>query len=120
MMGADHTVEDLYRRLCHVSGYTKINLFAKGQRLNVADRSSEKLSSMDFGGQLLAQRAPDADVTRPLSGQSMGSSVFESTVVEYFDELFSIMDSDDNISQMVCICTRSHYTLLIHPRYSIT
>jgi ubiquitin carboxyl-terminal hydrolase 34 len=120
MMSADHTVEDLYRRLCHASGYTRVNLFAKGQRLNVAERSNEKLSSIDFGGQLLVQRAPDAEVTRPLSGQSTGCSVFESTVVKYFDELFSLMDSDDNISQMVYICMKSHCNLLIYARYSIT
>ncbi|KAG9189359.1 ubiquitin carboxyl-terminal hydrolase 34 [Alternaria panax] len=100
-MGADHTVEDLYRRLCHASKYTKVNLFAKGKRLNVADRSNEKLSNIDFGGQLLVQRAPDAEVTQPLSGPSTGSSVFESTVGKYFDELFSLMDSDDNLSQMI-------------------
>jgi ubiquitin carboxyl-terminal hydrolase 34 len=35
MMAADHTVDDLYRRLCHASGYTKINLFAKGRRFDV-------------------------------------------------------------------------------------
>jgi ubiquitin carboxyl-terminal hydrolase 34 len=119
MMGADHTVEDLYRRLCHVSGYSKINLFAKGQRLNAADRSNEKLSGVDFGGQLLVQRAPDAEVTRPMSGQSTGSSVFEATVVKHFDELFSLMDSDDNISQMVGTCSKSCYILLTHVSYSI-
>ncbi|RYO56763.1 hypothetical protein AA0113_g8466 [Alternaria arborescens] len=101
MMGADHTVEDLYRRLCHVSKCTKVNLFAKGKRLNVSDRSNEKLSRIDFGGQLLVQRAPDAEVTQPLSGQSTGSSVFESTVGKYLDELFSLMETDDNLSQMV-------------------
>ncbi|KAI4670163.1 uncharacterized protein J4E79_000444 [Alternaria viburni] len=101
MMGADHTVKDLYQRLCHVSGYTKINLFAKGRRLNITEMSNEKLNGVDFGGQLLVQRAPDAEVTRPMPGQGTGSSVFESTVLKHFDELFSLMDSDDNISQML-------------------
>ncbi|CAA9963455.1 Ubiquitin C-terminal hydrolase [Pyrenophora teres f. maculata] len=101
MMGADHTLDDLYRKLCHVVGYTKVNLFARGQRLNIAERSNEKISEVDFGGQLLVQRAPEAEVTRPLSGIVTGSSVFESTVVKYFDELFSLMDSDDTISQLL-------------------
>jgi ubiquitin carboxyl-terminal hydrolase 34 len=120
MMGSDHTVEDLYRRLCHVSGYTKINLFAKGRRFNVIDQSNEKLSGIDFGGQLLVQRAPDAEVTRPLPGYGTGSSVFESTVTKHFDELFSLMDSDDNISQMVGISSRVICNLLIHASCSIT
>ena len=112
MMGADHTLDDLYRKLCHVVGYTKVNLFARGQRLNVAERSNEKISKVDFGGQLLVQRAPEAEATRPLSGVVTGSSVFESTVVKYFDELFSLMDSDDTISQLVSFYSDLYVTLL--------
>lgn len=100
-MGPDHTVDDLYRRLCYVSGYTKLNLFAKGHRVDVAAQAEEKLSDVDFGGQLLLQRAPEAKITRPLSGSVAGSSVFESTVTKYFDELFSLMDSNDTISQLL-------------------
>ncbi|KAF1941907.1 hypothetical protein EJ02DRAFT_454745 [Clathrospora elynae] len=101
MMAADHTVDDLYRRLCHASGYTKINLFAKGQRLDVTVKATQKLSDTDFGGQLLVQRAEGAEVTRPISDLVAGSSVFESTVVKYFDELFSLMDSGDTTSQLL-------------------
>ncbi|XP_014552095.1 hypothetical protein COCVIDRAFT_30480 [Bipolaris victoriae FI3] len=100
-MGPDHTVDDLYRRLCYVSGYTKLNLFAKGHRVDVAAQAEEKLSDVDFGGQLLLQKAPEAKITRPLSGSAAGSSVFESTVTKYFDELFSLMDSNDTISQLL-------------------
>ncbi|KAF1833521.1 hypothetical protein BDW02DRAFT_377979 [Decorospora gaudefroyi] len=100
-MAAEHTVDDLYRRLCHASGYSKINLFAKGHRLNVIDQANKKISDVDFGGQLLVQRAPEAEVTRPLSGVITGSSVFESTVVKYFDQLFSLMDSEDTMSQLL-------------------
>ncbi|KAI0587871.1 Ubiquitin carboxyl-terminal hydrolase [Pyrenophora tritici-repentis] len=101
MMGADHTLDDLYRKLCHVVGYTKVNLFARGQRLNVAERPNEKICEVDFGGQLLVQGTPGTEVTRPLSVIAIGSSVFESTVVKYFDELFSLMDSDDTISKLL-------------------
>jgi ubiquitin carboxyl-terminal hydrolase 34 len=120
MMAADHTVNDLYRRLCHASGYTKINLFAKGHRLNVSDQANEKISNVDFGGQLLVQRAPEAEITRPLSGLVSGSSVFETTVIKYFDELFSLMDSNDTISQLVGPCPGSSCILLICVSSSIT
>jgi ubiquitin carboxyl-terminal hydrolase 34 len=101
MMAADHTVDDLYRRLCHATGYTKIQLFAKGQRFNATDQASRKISDIDFGGQLLVLKTLDAEVTRPLSGLVAYSSVFESTVVNHFNELFLLMDSDDTISQLV-------------------
>ncbi|USP77841.1 uncharacterized protein yc1106_05115 [Curvularia clavata] len=100
-MGPDHTLDDLYRRLCYVSGYSKLNLFAKGHRVDVAAQSNEKLSDIDFGGQVLVQRAPDAKVTRPFSGPASGSSVFEAAVAKYFDELFSLMDSNDTISHLL-------------------
>ncbi|KAH7374400.1 hypothetical protein BKA66DRAFT_174381 [Pyrenochaeta sp. MPI-SDFR-AT-0127] len=99
MMASDHTLEDLYRRLCHATGFTKINLFAKGQRLNVSNRATQKLSDTDFGGQLLIQRAEGAEITRSSSGPIAGSSVFETTVVKYFDELFALMDSNDTLSE---------------------
>jgi ubiquitin carboxyl-terminal hydrolase 34 len=101
MMAADHTVDDLYRRLCHASGYTKIRLFAKGHRFDVTAKGNQKIRDIDFGGQLLVQKMADAEVTRPLQDLAAYSSVFESTVVKYFDELFSLMDSDDTISQLV-------------------
>lgn len=101
MMASDHTLEDLYKRLCHATGYTKINLFAKGQRLTIATNPTQKISDTDFGGQLLIQRAEGAEATRPLSGPIAGSSVFETSVVEHFDELFELMNSDDAMSQMI-------------------
>ncbi|CAO2651506.1 Nn.00g040760.m01.CDS01 [Neocucurbitaria sp. VM-36] len=101
MMAADHTLEDLYRRLCHATGFTKVNLFAKGQRLKITEKADQKISATDFGGQLLVQRAEGAEVTRALTGPIAGSSVFETTVVKYFDELFALMDSDDTISQLL-------------------
>ncbi|KAF1847395.1 uncharacterized protein K460DRAFT_57668 [Cucurbitaria berberidis CBS 394.84] len=100
-MASDHTLEDLYRRLCHATGFTKINLFAKGQRLNITEKAAHKISETDFGGQLLVQRAEGAEVTRPLSGPVSGSSIFETTLLTYFDELFALMDSDDTISRLI-------------------
>lgn len=101
MMAADHTLEDLHRRLCHATGFTKINLFAKGHRLKIAGNATEKLADVDFGGQLLIQRAEGAEVTRHSSSPVSGFSVFETTVLKHFDELFALMDSDDTISQQV-------------------
>lgn len=101
IMATEHTLSDLHKRLCYTTGYTKINLFAKGQRLHINQIGSQKLSETDFGGQLLIQRAEGAEVTGPLAGQVAGSSIYETTVVKYFDELFALMDSEDPASSMV-------------------
>ncbi|KAH7065802.1 hypothetical protein BKA63DRAFT_165338 [Paraphoma chrysanthemicola] len=94
-MASENTLDDLYRRLCHVSGYTKVNLFAKGQRLDLTQDGPRKLSEFDLGGQVIVQRADGAESTRPLPSPVSGSSVLESAIVSHFDEFFSWMDSDD-------------------------
>ncbi|KAH9867833.1 hypothetical protein IAQ61_007137 [Plenodomus lingam] len=100
-MAAEHTLEDLYKRLCHATSFSKINMFAKGQRLTLTDNGTQKLSDLDVGGQLLVQRAEGAQATHSLHAPISGTSVFETTLLEHFDELFELMESDDAISQMV-------------------
>jgi ubiquitin carboxyl-terminal hydrolase 34 len=100
-MASDHTIDDLYRRLCHATGFTKINLFARGQRVNVFEQATLKLSEVDLGGQVIVQRADGAELTRPLPELTAGSSVFETTILKHFDELFAWMNSADTISFLV-------------------
>jgi ubiquitin carboxyl-terminal hydrolase 34 len=100
-MASHHTLDDLYRRLCHATGLTKINLFARGQKLNIATKGTAKLSEVDFGGQVIVQRADGADLSRPLPEPAAGSSVFETAIVKRFDELFAWMSSADTTSFLV-------------------
>jgi ubiquitin carboxyl-terminal hydrolase 34 len=102
-MAAEDTLEDLYRRLCHISGFTKINLFAKGHHLKVFDSPAVKLSDYDFGGQVIVQRADGAEQTRPLLELAAGSSVFETAIVKHFDEMFAWMDSTNTTSYLVSV-----------------
>lgn len=101
-MASDHTFDDLYRRLCHATGFTKINLFARGRRVDMAQDAATKLSEVYLGGLVIVQRAEGAELTRPLPTPGAGSSVFETAVVEHFDELFTWMNSTDKTSQQVC------------------
>jgi ubiquitin carboxyl-terminal hydrolase 34 len=102
-MSANHTMDDLYRRLCHATGYTKLNLFAKGQRLKVFDDSPIRLCEFDFGGQVIAQRADGAEPTKPLPAMAKSTSRFELAILKHFEELFAWMDGDDVISQQVSL-----------------
>jgi ubiquitin carboxyl-terminal hydrolase 34 len=111
-MASDHTLDDLYRRLCHATGFTKINLFARGQRLKVFEKGALKISEVDFGGQVIVQRADGAELTRPLPQLAAGSSVFETAIVKHFDELFAWMDSADTTSFLVSIHPITHPCML--------
>jgi ubiquitin carboxyl-terminal hydrolase 34 len=112
-MASDHTLDDLYRRLCHATGFTKINLFARGQRLKVFEQGALKISEVDFGGQVIVQRADGAELSRPLPQSAAGSSVFETAIVKHFDELFAWMDSSNTTSYLVSIHAILHMAMLI-------
>lgn len=100
-MDANHTIDDLYRRLCHTTGFSKVNLFAKGQRLIIPEIANTKLADYDIGGQIIVQRAEGAQTTQAVQGPGRGSSVFEMTIAKNFDELYSWMQSDNSTSRMV-------------------
>jgi ubiquitin carboxyl-terminal hydrolase 34 len=111
-MASDHTLDDLYRRLCHTTGFTKLNLFARGQRLKVFEDPALKLSEVDLGGQVIVQRADGAELTRPLPELAAGSSVFETAIVKHFDELFAWMNSADTTSYLVSLHVVLYLTML--------
>lgn len=112
-MASDHTIDDLYRRLCHATGFTKINLFARGRRLDMSKEAASKLSDVNLGGQVIVQRAEGADLTRPLPELATGSSVFETAINKHFDELFAWMNSIDKTSQLVSEPLLTYRTRLI-------
>ncbi|KAK7181105.1 ubiquitin carboxyl-terminal hydrolase, partial [Paraphaeosphaeria sporulosa] len=102
VIGSENTLQDLYNRLCQATGCTKLNLFAKGQRLSVVNRPDAKVADLGLGGQqLLVQKAPGAEVSQPMSDPSGSSSIFETTLLSHFDELFACMDADDHISSVI-------------------
>jgi ubiquitin carboxyl-terminal hydrolase 34 len=55
------------------------------------------------------QKAGGAEVTRPMSAPSAGSSVFEITLVKHFDEMFAWMDSGDTTSGLVSTSGLCHF-----------
>jgi len=110
-IGSENTLQDLYNRLCRAVGLTKINLFAKGQRLNVMEHASERVIDLDLATQwLLVQKAPGSETTQPIADRNGNCSVFETTVLNHFDDLFVCMDAEDYISSVVCFPS---YTLLL-------
>ncbi|KAF2270231.1 hypothetical protein CC78DRAFT_574360 [Lojkania enalia] len=100
-IGKENTLNDLYTRLCYATGYTKINLFSSGQRLNVGENGYKKIAELQLGrgGLILVQKAPGSEATMPLADGSASCSVFEATILKHFEELFACMDSDDYISE---------------------
>lgn len=102
LLGSENTLQDLYSRLCNATGYSKVNLFAKGQRLNVAENGNEKIADLNLAGAfLLVQRAPGSVVTQTVVETSSSCSVFEAAILNHFEDLFACMDAEDAISRVV-------------------
>ncbi|KAF2652193.1 hypothetical protein K491DRAFT_66106 [Lophiostoma macrostomum CBS 122681] len=99
----DNTLQDMETRICNMSGCTKVNLFFRGQRIPVATQGQEKLADHGFGSKahILVQKAAGSEDSQPVPDRNVGSSVFETTVLNHFDDLFACMDSDDDISSML-------------------
>jgi ubiquitin carboxyl-terminal hydrolase 34 len=103
LIAPDNTVEDLYRRLCHATGCTRINIFANGQKVKIGQSADQKISDANFAGQLLVQRVEDVETARSVSAPVAGSSEFETHLVKHFDEMFDWLDTDEVTSQMVSL-----------------
>ncbi|KAF2715127.1 hypothetical protein K504DRAFT_446027 [Pleomassaria siparia CBS 279.74] len=97
----ENTLQELYMHLCKATRFTRINIFAKGQRLNLLDTGFKKVADLDLaGGLLLVQKAPGSEMMQQSADTGPGCSVFETTVLKHFEELFACMDGDDYISQV--------------------
>jgi ubiquitin carboxyl-terminal hydrolase 34 len=106
-LGMENTLQNLETRVCNMSGCTKVNLFFRGQRMPIATKGQQTLAEYGLGtkAHLLVQKAAGSETSQPILDSTAGTSVFETTVLNHFDDLFACMDSDDDISSMVCFCT---------------
>lgn len=102
-LGTENTLRDLETRLCVATRFTKINLFASGQRLDLVEKASQTLAELGLAprAHVLVQKAAGSGSPQPMPDSSTNHSVFEMTLLNHFEALFACMDSDDNMSRVV-------------------
>ncbi|KAF1961919.1 hypothetical protein CC80DRAFT_574639, partial [Byssothecium circinans] len=99
VVGSNNTLQDVYRRICLTTGFSKFNMFFQGQRLDVAERGSEKVGDMDLSKQpILVQKVLGSEESLHVPDTSGPCSVFETALLNRFEELFACMDGDDSMS----------------------
>jgi ubiquitin carboxyl-terminal hydrolase 34 len=102
VVGLENTLHDVYLRLCRATGFSKINMFAMGKKLNLAEDGSRKVASLDLARQLiLVQKASGGEVSLPVADIGGHCSVFETAILNRFEELFACMDAGDSLSATV-------------------
>jgi ubiquitin carboxyl-terminal hydrolase 34 len=103
VIGTENSVQELEARLCSVTGFSKVNIFFLGRQLNTSAHLQEQMKAcgLDRSTHMLVQDASGGETQYPISEGGTGCSIFELTILEHFDELFSCMDSADYTSEMV-------------------
>lgn len=103
MMGSENTFHDLYMRLCHSTGLTRLNIFHSGQRLVYDEKKASTLAEigLQFHAHLLVQKAAGSETRQPGFDSKAPQSAFEIAFTEHLDELFVCMDSDDRTSSAI-------------------
>ncbi|CAI6334505.1 unnamed protein product [Periconia digitata] len=108
IVGTSNTMQDVYRRLCHATGYSKINIFHKGRKIDLNHDRSKTVGDLDLTSQnLQVQKAQGSEIIYPTAGNVASCSVFETALLDRFEELFTCMDAEDAISATL-------YDLLVH------
>jgi ubiquitin carboxyl-terminal hydrolase 34 len=102
LVGVAATLQDLYDRLCQATGYSKVSLFAYGQRIILAEKRHASIVDLRLPETVTTvQMAPGCVVSQPRVEPSKDCSVFETTLLNQFEKLFGCMDADDAIGLVV-------------------
>ncbi|KAF2277934.1 uncharacterized protein EI97DRAFT_441220 [Westerdykella ornata] len=103
LMGIANTVQELEHRLCRATGFTKVNIFSSGRKINSLEQLQAKLAetTLTSNAHILVQKAAGSASLKPHAYERSGTSAFEAAVLAHFEELFACMDSDDHVSQAI-------------------
>lgn len=104
-IGTANAVSELETRLHNLTGFTKLKIFFMGRQLNAGDQINRKLEDcgLSRSAHMLVQDSSVGTTHHAIPDTSRGSSVFEATLLEHFDELFACMDSSDEKSAVVSL-----------------
>jgi ubiquitin carboxyl-terminal hydrolase 34 len=103
ILGTGNTLRDLETRICQATGFTKVNMFFAGQRLDLSQKAHETLADLGLApkAHVLVQKAAGSEARQPIPDSKASCSIYEMTILNHFEELFEYMDSDDCISQVL-------------------
>ena len=101
-VGNLETIQEFARRLSSLTGFTRFNLIAGGQRLDLTNEAGRTLLNMrlDQKGLILIKRIADADTVPDLAPASELRPI-EKEILSHFPELYNLLTMDDNLGQEV-------------------
>lgn len=97
----DRTMADLYRLLCRATECVKINMYAGGRKLDVAQHPDQHVADANISGHLLVQSIQRDETAQAVSAPVAGFSELETSLVKHFDEMYGWMGADDATSQLL-------------------
>jgi len=84
-----------------VTGFKSMLTIKDGCKIDLTHDPSEALQMMAGGGLLLVKNTGDPIEPRRGSQSDIGNSSAETAILEHFDELYRLLDSDESIAQSI-------------------
>ena len=101
-VGSSETVSELCRKLSLLTGFSKFTAIAGGQRVDLVGKANQKLEDEDFHrkGLLLIRKVASAE---PSSNNLLTSGLrpMEIEVIHHFDELYSLLNMEEDLARQV-------------------
>ncbi|KAF2804105.1 uncharacterized protein BDZ99DRAFT_526141 [Mytilinidion resinicola] len=114
VIGKEDTVQELHDRLCRLTGFTKLRFIVGGQNFSVQDSADKQLHEVPGIDWILVSKAVDGEPLKPEVNIDANCSIFETTILNHFEEMYSCMDSEDHISEAMY-----DFLFLLKPREAI-
>ncbi|KAF2497433.1 hypothetical protein BU16DRAFT_537090 [Lophium mytilinum] len=114
VIGKEDTVQELHDRLCRLTGFTKLRFIVGGHNFSVEESADKQLHEVTGIDWILVSKAADGEPLKPEADADANCSIFETTILHHFEELYSCMDSEDHISEAMY-----DFLFLLKPREAI-
>ena len=101
IMGKEDTFQELHERLGRLTGFSKLTLIVGGKKLALQEWADKRIGEIEGITWVLVSKAAGAEPIQPENGPNVNCSAFETSILKHFEELYTCMDSEDDISEAV-------------------
>lgn len=101
IMGKEDTFQELHERLGRLTGFSKLTLIVGGKKLALQEWADKRIGEIEGITWVLVSKAAGAEPIQPENGPNVNCSAFETSILKHFEELYTCMDSEDDISEAI-------------------
>jgi len=84
-----------------LTGFSKLTLIVGGKKLVLQEWADKRIGGNRGYYLGTVSKAAGAEPIQPENGPNVNCSAFETSILKHFEELYTCMDSEDDISEAV-------------------